>query len=54
MKIKIQGYIELDKSEFGKLSNMMLTKPAGHRVTYMGVVLDKVWLSKKALKELRG
>jgi len=45
MKIKIQGYIELDKNEaITFLENMP---------TEWIVKIEKVWLSKKSLKELK-
>jgi len=45
MKIKIQGYIELDKEQ---ATSFLADTPQ-----YCSVKVDRVWLSKKALKELK-
>ena len=52
MKVKIQGELKLTYEQFNELSLMMDARLDGMKVTYMGVVVDKMWLTKKEKKKL--
>jgi hypothetical protein len=52
MRVKIQGYIELTKEQIDELSVLMEVKMPNHKVTYCGVVVEKMWLTKKEKKKI--
>ena len=52
MKIHIQGYIDLTKEQFNEVSVLLEEMMPNHKVTYCGVVVEKMWLTKKEKKKI--